>query len=309
MSSVRQKRQAGISLVEVLLLLTLMSVTILPVTLLISQNAGVVRSVYIESTRSLFQANVADQKDPLRSDFHTQFHDTTMSTTLVESGQTIPYMVRMDTTNSDALRKTAFLYTYNNTTDAMSAPRSAHQIYQASDVFRLRCGRSEALIDTARQLWLGDGNAYDLSKKQPGFVTGSSGVTGSSLVDIVNTTGVDDGLFQYYREGNGGTNVDYKWDVPNGEYVVSLYFAELNPAVTASNPNRRRMDIYVEGSLQGGGSYSPFETTGGTYRANIQSYEVIVSDNVLDISIRRSATSNHDARISGIVIQKRLIAG
>lgn len=299
----------GVSLVEILLIMSLLTAAILPLTLLINQSAQLSRGTYIQSTRSLFLANAADQMDPLRSDFYTQFHDTTMTTSLSESGQTIPYMAYVDTANSDAFKKTAYVYTYNNSTDAVSSPRTTHKVFQVSGTFRLRCGSSNALMDSSRQLWFGDGNAYDVTKKQPGYVTGTSGTTGSSVVDIVNTAGVDDALFQYYREGNGSTNVDYKFDVPNGNYVVSLYFAELNASVNGSAPNRRLMDIYIEGVLQNSSAYSPYETTGGSYRGNVQYFEVTISDNVLHISIRRNASSNYDARISGIVIQKRLIDG
>jgi Tfp pilus assembly protein PilV len=303
------RRQPGISLVEVLLTLTLMAATILPLIVLISQNAQISRSTYIQSTRSLFQANASSQMDPLRSDYYTQFNDTTMTTSLSESGQTIPYMAKVDTTNSDTFKKKSYLYTYSSIDDAVNAPRTIHNIFQTASTFRLRCGRNDSLMDSSNQFWTGDGNAYDGSKKQPGYVTGSSGTTGSNVVDIVNTSSVDDGLFQYYREGTGSTNVDYKFDVPNGNYLISLYFAELNASVTGSAPNRRLMDIYIEGTLQNSSAYSPYETTGGSYRGNIQPFEVTVSDNVLNISIRRNASSNYDSRISGIVIQKRLIEG
>lgn len=302
-------RHQGFSLVEVLLIMVLLTMTILPFTLLISQNSQLVRGIYLQSTKSLFQANAGYQMDPLRPDYYTQFHDSTMTTTLTDSGGTIPYMVYVDTANSDVFKKTAYLYTYNNSTDAVSAPRTIHKIFQDTDIFRLRCGSSSALLDSSNQLWTGDGYAYDNSKKQPGYVTGTSGAAGSSIVDILNTSGVDDGLFQYYREGTGSTNVDYKFDVPNGDYLVTLYFSELNASVNGSAPNRRLMDIYIEGTLQNSSAYSPYETTGGTYKGNIQPFEVTVSDNVLHISIRRNASSNYDARISGITIQKRLIQG
>lgn len=299
--------QQGVSLLEVLLILALMSATILPFTLLTGQIAQNSRGVYIQSTRSLFQANVADQMDAGRPDYYTQFNDTAMATSLTESGQSIPYMLRADTANSDTFSKTAYLYTYNNSTDAVSSPRTIATVFKSTDTFRLRCGSSNALMDFGRNLWVGDGYAYDTTKKQPGYVTGTSGTTGSSAADIVNTTGVYDGLFQYYREGTGSTNVDYKFDVPNGNYLVYLYFSELNSSVTGSAPNRRLMDIYIEDTLKNSTPYSPFETTGGLYRGNIQPFEVSVSDSVLHISIRRNASSNYDARISGIVIQKRLV--
>jgi Tfp pilus assembly protein PilV len=303
----KAKCQSGISLIEVLLVLALLSATILPFTLMINQNSQNSRGVYIQSTRSLFQASAADQMDASRSDYYTQFNDTTMTTSLSDLGQTIPYMVKVDTANSDIFNKTAYLYTYTNTTDATTSPRTLHMLFEGSDTFRLSCGSSNSFMDSSQRFWVGDGNAYDTTKKQPGYVTGTSGTTGSSTSsDIVNTSGVDDALFQYYREGVSSGNVDYKFDVPNGDYVVSLYFAELNASVTGTAGSRRRMDIYLEGTAVST-AYSPYETTGGTYKANIQSYDVTVSDNVLDLSVRRNSGSNYDVRISGIVIQKRLV--
>jgi len=299
--------QPGFSLVEVMLILVLLSATVLPVTLVLSQTSLLTRSVYIQSTRSLFLANAVAQMDPLRSDYYALFNDSSMDTTLSESGQTIPVMTKMDTANSDTFTKTIYLYTYNAASDSTNSPRTIHTIFRSTGAFRLRCGSSSSLMDSTNQLWLGDGNAYDLTKKQPGYVTGSTGVTGSNVVDIVNTSGADDGLFQYYREGSSGGNVDYKFDVPNGDYLVGLYFAEVNATVTGSNPNRRLMDIYIEGTLKNSTAYSPYETTGGSYRGNVQTFTTTVADSVLDLSIRRNASSNNEVRISGIVLQKRRI--
>jgi Malectin domain len=90
--------------------------------------------------------------------------------------------------------------------------------------------------------------------------------------------------------------------VENGYYIVDLYFGELNATVTGTAPNRRLMNVYFEGSLANTTAYSPYETTGGSYRANIQSFDVTVADAVLNLSLRRNASSNHDARLSGIAI-------
>lgn len=299
---------SGISLVEVLLCLTLLSLSILPFTLLLGQSMQTGRGVYLQSTRGIFLSSAADQMDASRPDYTQQFNDSSKNNTLSESGQFIPYQTTVDTsTASDSFKRTAYLYSYNTTSDPTNSPRYKLLLYNSSPVYRLRCGNSSAFIDSSNQEWVGDAFSYDATKKQPGYVTGSSGTTGSNVVNILNATAADDPLFQYYREGTGSTNVDYSFDVPNGAYTVFLYFAELNPSVTGSAPNRRLMDIYLEGSLQNSTAYSPFETTGGAYLGNIQYYDVTVSNNVLNVSIRRNASSNYDARISGIVLKKRLI--
>lgn len=297
----------GFSLIEVLLCLTMMSLVMVPFMMILGQTMKVSRGVYIQSTRGLFLSSAADQMDASRSDYYTVFNDSSMNTNLSESGQTLPYRTTVDTTNSDTFKRTAYLYSYDTTSDATASPHYIVPLYSASSVFRLRCGNTAALIDTSGQEWMGDATAYDVTKKQPGYVTGTSGTAGSSVVDIVNTTGTDDALFQYYREGNGSTNVDYSFDVPNGDYTVFLYFAELGGTITGVAPNRRLMDIYLEGALANSTAYSPYETTGGASKANIQYYDVTVADAVLNLSLRRNASSNNDARISGIVIKKRLI--
>jgi len=297
----------GTSLVEVLLCLTLLSLTVLPFTLMLGQNMQLSKKVYIQSTRSMFLSSAPDQMDFVRSDYYQQFNDSSMNTALSESGQTIPYMTTVDTTNSDAMKRTAYLYSYDNTTDATSSPHYSLLLYDAAATLRRRCGSSSAMMDSSGQEWMGDGLAYDTTKKQPGYVTGSSGTTGSNVVDILNASATDDPLYQYYREGTSSTNVDYSFDVANGAYTVFLYFAELNSTITGSAPNRRLMDIYLEGSLQNASGYSPYETTGATYLGNIQYYDITVADSVLNVSIRRNASSNYDARISGIKVRKRLM--
>jgi hypothetical protein len=230
-----------------------------------------------------------------------------MNTALSESGQTIPYLRKVDTTNSNTFSRTVDFYQYTNATDALTSPRSTMTITQTSGEYRLRCGSSTGLMDTSGYYWYGDSNAYDSTNKVPGYVTGSSGTTGSTATDIVNTSGNDDSLFQNYREGTGSTNVNYSFPVSNNTYTVRLLFAEVNSTITGIAPNRRLMDIYIEGALQNSTAYSPYESTGGTYRANVKTYNVTVSDGVLDISIRRNASSNTDARISGISISPRVM--
>jgi prepilin-type N-terminal cleavage/methylation domain-containing protein len=294
----------GFSLLELLLVLSILAISVIPVTLLTGQAATSNKQVLISSGRSIVMDSLASEMSVERADFNTQFNNNAKITTISESGQTIPYLRKVDTSNSNVFKRTVYSYIYNNTADADNNALLKTTTVQMQNELRLRCGSSSGLIDSAGQEWNGDAQAYDAASKTGGYVTGSSGNAGSNIVDIVNTSGNDDALFQYYREGTGSTNVDYQFDVENADYIVKLYFAEVNATVTGSAPNRRLMDIYMEGNLQNSTAYSPYETTGGSNRGNIQAYKVTVSDGTLNVSIRRNASSNHDARISGIVLRK-----
>lgn len=302
---IRAHARKGISLIEILLSMLLLGVVVLPLTLLLSQISQNSKGTYIQSTRSLVLSSLMDEMSPVRPTYYTLFNDAALNTSISESGQTLSYMRKVDTSNSNALARTTYFYLYSQTTDAATSAYYKSTLMHTTDTLRIRCGNSAGLIDSANQAWEGDGNAYSAANKQAGYVTGSSGSTGSNIVDIVNVSGNDDGIFQYYREGTGSTQVNYNFDVANGAYTVALYFAEVSAAVTSSAPNRRLMDIYIEGFLRNSSAYSPYETTGGAYRGNIQTFDVTITDGVLNLSIRRNASSNYDARISGIVIQKR----
>jgi hypothetical protein len=282
------------------MILGLLSVTILPFTLMLSQSAILSKGVYVASTRNLFSVNTADQMDAARSDY-AQFNDAAMDTSLSESGQVLPFRVIVDTTNSDTFTKIASLYFYNNASDPASSPISTSNLFKAFDVFRQRCGSTDNLIDMSHMEWAGD-KAYSAANKQPGYLsTGST--TASYATTIANASGVDATLFQNAREGVSNGNVDYNFDVANGDYTVTLYFAENSSTTTASSPNRRRMDIWVEGVAKDT-DFSPFESSGGLYRAILKSYDVTVADNVLNVSVRKGATSDKQVSLNGIVVKK-----
>lgn len=293
------------------MLITLVSFMILSLTMVLNTTSQSARSTYIQSSRTLLLSYLLGEMDADRPTYTSLFNDSSMNTVLSESGQVIPYMRKVDTANSNTFSRTVDFYQYTNSTDAVTSPRSMMYITQAAGEFRLRCGSSTGLTDTAGYYWYGDNNTYDATNKVPGYDTASSSTTGSTATDIVNTSGNDDSLFQNYREntcaGMSCNNINYSFPVTNGSYTVKLFFAEVDATITGSAPHRRLMDIYIENALQNSSAYSPYETTGGTYRANIKIYNVTVSDGVLDISIRKNASTNANARISGISISPRVM--
>src|SRR5690242_5515113 len=88
MKSAKLNYQSGFSLVEVLFCITFISLIMMPLILVLGQTMQSSRAVYIQSTKSIFMASASDQMDATRSDYYSQFNDTTtMNTTnLSESG-------------------------------------------------------------------------------------------------------------------------------------------------------------------------------------------------------------------------------
>ncbi len=305
----RASGSRGFSLIEAVLSIGLLSITILPLVLLQSQKAILSRTNYVESSRMLHMSYYTDEMDPDRPSYSSLFVDSSMNAGLSESGQVIPYVRKPDTANSDAFNRIIHFYQYQNATDSLTSPRSKVAFTHNAQEVRIRCGNTADFMDSAGLYWYGDAYTYDSTLKRPGYVTGShSGVLGASpgIADIINTQ--DDALFQSYREASGaGNNIDYSFNVRNGAYTVKLYFAEVSAAVTGSAPNRRLIDIYIEGALQNSSGFSPFETTGGANRATYLIYDVTVSDNVLNISIRPNAGTGagYFPRVSAIAVEKR----
>lgn len=296
---------SGFSLIEMLLVITLLSLTILPLTLMTSQNFQLARGTYIQSTRSLAMNRLSTEMLGNRPDFKTSFQQNSLNTTdIIESGEGIAYRRSVDTATSDILQKNSYLYFYNNSTDASGAARNRLKVYQLENSFRLRLGSATPLIDSLNRFWHGDSLAYDAINIVPGYVTARTATNTAS--DILNTyTPSDDALFQYGRTGTGATNIDYTFPLQSGSYTVKLYFVETDATVTNAAPNRRLMDIYLESGLKNATAYSPYGVTGATYLANIQISDVLVSDGALNISVRKNSNSDKDAILSGIEIIKR----
>ena len=108
-----------------------------------------------------------------------------------------------------------------------------------------------------------------------GYVTG--GTASSSIAPVNGTT--DDLLYQRYREGEG---VEYGFTVPDGEYQVTLKFAEF--AVNARN--RRVFDVRIENAVVE--TALDIYRQVGRYVALDRVYTVTVTDGVLNVRFNRN---------------------
>ncbi|WP_026231874.1 malectin domain-containing carbohydrate-binding protein, partial [Neolewinella persica] len=137
------------------------------------------------------------------------------------------------------------------------------------------------------------------------YPTGSNQIMTLDGVDFTNT--LDDELFRTERYGD--YSVDFT--VPNGDYVVDLYFAEIFQGVLgggAALPGERVFDVAVEGNLvlddfdainpASGGAFAP--ATG-----IVKSFLVSVTDNEININV---VTVVDNAKLSALCIREPGVA-
>ena len=98
---------------------------------------------------------------------------------------------------------------------------------------------------------------------------------------------------EVYQSERWGDPFGYAIDVPNGDYVVDLHFAE----IFHSAPGKRIFDVSIEGVLRDD-DLDIFATV-GKYAAIVRSHSVTVSDGLLNIDL--SATANA-GKLSGIEV-------
>ncbi len=118
----------------------------------------------------------------------------------------------------------------------------------------------------------GNGNVWSADY---GYNTGN---ISSKSVDISSTN--DDALFQTQRwDASSGEELKYNFDVPDGDYVVNLYFAETYTGAFYSGG--RQFDIRLEGSTA---EYKmDIYDEVGKNTALMKSYEVSVTDGQINL--------------------------
>jgi hypothetical protein len=255
------------------------------------------QSVVVQLTSGLNQIGTTDFAD---------YDQTgTIGTAVAQNNANLCQQIKVDTTGSTALERKAVLYLFDPqpTGDCTTLGTNWKQALPITDsLTRLAIDvgntTSTPVTDSVGQLWQPD-VAYDATTKIAGYHTTYPGAAGSDTVapsdNITNVT--SDSLYQTYRQG---ADLRYQIPVSNGSYIIELHMAELNETVDAGS-NKRRMDVALEG-VSKGTSVSPYEMMTAYNKAVAVRYTTAVTDGVLDLTITRSATSNNDPQLMGLVI-------
>jgi hypothetical protein len=150
---------------------------------------------------------------------------------------------------------------------------------------RVNSGSTAAFTDGAGQVWVAD-RAYGTGPW--GYTTGKAV---SSTTAVAGTT--DDALYQKYLEIVG----EYRFQVPNGAYQVTLKFAEM--AVT--NATDRRMNITIEG-VRVETDFSVWGLVGKAVALD-RTYTTTVSDGLLNIAFAKGTSARKSPAINAIEVR------
>jgi Malectin domain/Bacterial TSP3 repeat len=135
----------------------------------------------------------------------------------------------------------------------------------------------------------GDGTRWSADQiYTPGSWGYVGGKTSSTKDAIANTE--DDPLYRSERYGT----FSYKFDVPNGTYDVTLYFAE----IYHKSSGRRLFDVYIEGILEVD-NCDLYAITGHDVAGSLTIPDVLVDDGQLKIDF---VTVKDNAKVSAIFI-------
>ena len=162
--------------------------------------------------------------------------------------------------------------------DATAAPAApAAAPVAVTPPVRIKCGVTENMTDSAGNVWLADEGSAD------GDTFG--------VDDAVITNTPDQALYRSERFGMTA----YNFAVPNGKYTVKLLFAEVYSGITG--PGDRVFSFNVQGH-----EFKDFDIwvkAGGPYKAYIQSVDVDVTNDVLNITFTPNV---ENPKVNGIEI-------
>jgi hypothetical protein len=151
---------------------------------------------------------------------------------------------------------------------------------------RVNAGSTTAFTDSARLVWAAD-QAYGTTGPW-GYTAGSAY---SSSTAVAGTS--DDPLYQKYRELVG----EYRFQVPNGPYQVTLKFAEF----TVTNATDRRMNITIEG-VRVATDFSVWGAVGSATALD-RTYTATVADGILDIAFAKGSRAKKSPAVSAIFVR------
>lgn len=176
-------------------------------------------------------------------------------------------------------------FTSSPTPTTTSTPTRTPTATPSSYVQRVNSGSTTAFTDGAGRVWDAD-RAYGTSG--PWGYTAGKAV--SSTTAVANTT--DDPLYQKYRELAG----EYRFQVPNGSYQVTLKFAEFG----VTNATDRRMNITIEGAPIES-NFSVWAAVGSATAID-RTYTTTVTDGLLTIAFARGSGARKDPSVSAIQV-------
>ena len=167
-----------------------------------------------------------------------------------------------------------------------TSPQVILSLGKAMVTIRVNCG-DEAYTDTKNNTWSPDqpytSGTWGYSENRNSYSVGNS---------ITNTS--DPTLYQtesWFSEGDG----QYWFTVPNGNYEVTLKFAEIYDGINSDNP--RIFSVAIEGNQVISNLY--LYSTSGLYSATDGTYHVTVNDGILDINFIKG---QENPKISAIEI-------
>jgi hypothetical protein len=295
----------GISLIEILLCLALLGFTIVPVTVLIQSVGNTNKVFFSQKVKTTVLNSILRNIDPENIDFYNSYNKTTMQTVTV-NGLTVPYITKVDDSNSNALKHRLYVYLYNSVNDSLTSPLFEYSNDYYLDELHIDCGESTlGLVDSSDQLWSPD-IQYDptTNKTHAGWYTAGSGAA-STAATISNVSTTNNPIYTSYRAAGStsGNTFEYRFDVDNGNYVVQLYFAELSGSTT------RTLDVSVEGvvpSIPNMTNFNAYATANNTnQRAVIRTIPVTVYDGTLNLVVT-TKTTGQAARLQGLVLRRVL---
>jgi Tfp pilus assembly protein PilV len=295
----------GVSLVEVLLIITMMSIIIIPETMMMSQTMNASQGNYTQANRSNLANTLATQITPNRRDLATALDMAAQSNVVKEpnstftgSRNTIPFVTSQVAANSNALAKQYALYEYNNGA-AISSPRVATLLYNSSDEVRIVFGTTIPRDDSSLRHWGASEGAYAANLKSYGWLTPAYVYTFPGYaVNVYSTIDQDLSLFRaqvWYPDA-----ISYDTDVPNGPYTVQLWFND------ECDNCARKLKITIEGQQMNTDLFDPRAIAGAINRQHMLSYDTYVWDGKLSVSIAEdSSNQTPEAICSRMAIIRR----
>lgn len=217
----------------------------------------------------------------------------TISYTLGEAGTPSATPTRTVTPPANATATPTSAQTATHTPAATGTPTATPSA--APYEVRVNAGGA-AIVDTGGRYWYAD-RAYSALNTW-GYV-GARSYTYATSNEIAGTT--DPVLFtseRFWYSPGSGYEPGYRFDVPNGEYIVQLGFAE----IFYSDANQRVFDIYIENqrvldSLD-------IAALVGPNTVFLRTFTVVVNDGALNIDFQRRKDA---AKISTLWISNGVI--